>query len=175
MIMLGETSPEVSLGLWSIYHLQVSDEGDRDSMESSHGNKLSLGEDFSRRLNTLRREARHMQYLIAVTSTLGGANHLCNKPERAMEMALRQEAVGIKLGATSIVIRSRVFQAVNLAILGRRKESRLVFVDCLGKAEASRDDGVIAFTKAVYAWLLREHRYEKQRLKKSTLDTTNPD
>ena len=36
-------------------------------------------------------------------------------------MALRQEAVGIKLGATSIVIRSRVFQAVNLAILGRRK------------------------------------------------------
>ena len=48
-----------------------------------------------------------------------------------------------------------------------------MFVDCLGKAEASRDDGVIAFTKAVYAWLLREHRYEKQRLKKSTLDTTN--
>ena len=85
-------------------------------------------------------------------------------------MALRQEAVGIKLGATSIGIRSRVFQAVNLAILGRRKEpSRVRRLP--QEAEASRDDGVIAFTKAVYAWLLREHRYEKQRLKKSTLDT----
>ena len=172
-MMLGETSPEVSLGLWSIYHLQVGDESDREDAESPCDNKLSLGEDFGRRLNTLSREARHMQYLIAVTSTLGGANHLCNKPERAMEMALRQEAVGIRLGATSIVIRSRVFQAVNLAMLGRSKECRLMFRDCLRKAEASRDDSIMAFTKAVYAWLVREHRYEKQRLENSMLDITN--
>jgi hypothetical protein len=169
MIERRETSPELSLGLWSIYHLQVGDEGDGEGVESSNSTKDSLGEGFGRRLNTLSREAKHMQYLIAVTSTLGGANHLCNKPRRAMEMALRQEAVGIRLGATSIVIRSRVFQAVNLALLGRSKECRLMFRDCLRKAEASRDDGIIAFTKAVYGWLVREHRHEKQRLENSKL------
>ena len=139
-------------------------------METCSEDKQSLGEDFGRRLNTLSREARHMQYLIAVTSTLGGANHLCNKPERAMEMALRQEAVGIRLGGTSIVIRSRVFRAVNLAMLGRSEECRHMFQDCLRKAKASRDDGIIDFTKAVYGWLVREYRYKRQRLENSKFD-----
>ena len=54
------------------------------------------------------------------------------------------------------------------------KECHLMFKDCLRKAEASRDDGIIAFTKAVYGWLVREHRYEKQRLEnKSSTDQGN--
>ena len=171
MIALRETTPEHSMQGWAIYRLQDSLQTSSEGADGCSEDKETLGEDFGRRLNTLSREARHMQYLIAVTSTLGGANHLCNKPERAMEMALRQEAVGIRLGATSIVIRSRVFQAVNLAMLGRSKECHLMFKDCLRKAEASRDDGIIAFTKAVYGWLLSEHRYEKQRLEnKSSTD-----
>jgi hypothetical protein len=55
-----------------------------------------------------------IQYNLACLSTLGGAYHLCNHPETALVIAIRQEMYAKKLGSTSVALRAKVFQAVNL-------------------------------------------------------------
>ena len=120
------------------------------------GDKWNLGLSFTRRLNKLRKEAKHLQYMFAVTSTLGGANHLCNRPVQALLMAKKQEEVGLRLHASSIVIRSRVFQAVNYALMEDLKTANSLFRSAYRKAKEHNDEGIINFTKAVHGWLAKE-------------------
>ena len=129
---------------------------DDEGSTTTQQKKLSLGMAFTRRLNTLRREARHLQYLFAVTSTLGGANHLCNQPIKALMYAKNQEYVGRRLNSTTMIVRSRVFQGVNFAILGDIKLANKTFRDCYRMAQESQDQGIIDFTLAVHSWLKKE-------------------
>ena len=142
-----------------VYSLPLKREGDRDESddeEEGRNERWSLGLMFTRRLNTLRREAKHLQYMFAVTSTLGGANHLCNRPERALIMAKKQEEIGLKLNASNIIVRSRVFQAVNYAQMKDLKTANSLFRRAYRHAKQTGDETTINFTRAVHAWLVKD-------------------
>jgi hypothetical protein len=109
-----------------------------------------------RNMRMLERRASHIQYLLAVLSTLGGANHLCNKPKQALQLALRQEALGHILGSTQVVLRARVFQAVNHALLGYPKKSARCFSLIRKAAEAEGWSGCLQFCLASENWLAGE-------------------
>ena len=109
-----------------------------------------------RNMRMLERRAGHIQYLLAVLSTLGGAHHLCNKPKQALQLALRQEALGHILGSTQVVLRARVFQAVNHALLGHPKRSARCFYLIRKAAEAEGWSGCLQFALASENWLAGE-------------------
>ncbi len=111
---------------------------------------------FCYRLQHLQHNAKFAQYLLACLSTLGGSNHLCNKPRQALVLARQQEALGHRLGSTDIVIRARVFQAVNIAILGAEAVADAMLQDCMLRARTAGRDSVAHFVRAVWDWLIKE-------------------
>ena len=120
--------------------------------------QLCVSDVHSRNLRMLERRALQIQYLLACLSTLGGAHHLCNKPKEAMQLALRQEYLGFVLGSTQVIVRARVFQAVNLALLGQVELSRRCFrrILTLAKAEEQWNAGLVPFVKASARWVVME-------------------
>ena len=140
-----------------VYQRRSEEVSESDEEEEAvREKKWGLGLSFTRRLNTLRREAKHLQYMFAVTSTLGGANHLCNRPDRALIMAKKQEEIGLRLNASSIIVRSRVFQAVNYAQMNDLKTANSLFRLAYLQATQTGDEGIVNFTTAVHAWLVKE-------------------
>ena len=120
--------------------------------------QLVVSDVHSRNLRLLERKAHQIQYLLACLSTLGGAHHLCNKPQQALQLAIRQEYLGYTLGSTQVIVRARVFQAVNHALLGRVAYSRRYFQRILESAEAEErwNSGLAAFVRASMMWLEME-------------------
>jgi len=108
------------------------------------------------RLRRLQRDAKHMQYLMACLSTLGGSNHLCNKPRAALVLARQQEHLGHRMGATELVIRARVFQAVNWATLGHVQFAFAVLQQCEELALRERRPDSLHFTRNMRWWLQKE-------------------
>ena len=121
--------------------------GDGDSIY------VPMNRSFGRRLNRLCWEAIEIQYNLACLSTLGGAYHLCNHPKTALAIAIRQEMFARKLGSTSVILKAKVFQAVNLGLLGWGKECTAMFRYC--KREASKEGWteMSGFVKASRKWL----------------------
>jgi len=117
---------------------------------------------FGDRLRSLERNAMHIQYLLACLSTLGGANHLCNRPIEALALARRQELVGRRLGSTSVIIRAQVFQAINQALLGNVQVSRQMFKSCLQSARKEEWLNLEVFVLASKNWLERELLEQKK-------------
>lgn len=116
---------------------------------------------YARRLNNIIRIARFVSYQLACLSTLGGANHLCDKPIVALKIAMRQEVIGLAIGSTSIVIRARVYQAVNYGLLDKAKKSNKIFIECEEDAILQGWSSLIDFVKASKTWLRNELRYKK--------------
>lgn len=128
------------------------------NVEDEHeGNRkcplLVMHIEFSCRLKTLERKGTAIQYQLACLSTLGGAYHLSNRPETAFMIAYRQETVGRLLGSLNVVIRAKVFQAVNLSLLGQPKMSRSMFKVCKKLASENSWTGMMAFVEASELWL----------------------
>lgn len=109
---------------------------------------------FSKHLRRLERAGAHMQYQIACLSTLGGAYHLCDDPKTALLLARKQEVIGHIIKSSTIVIRSRAFQAVNFGLLGNKKASKRMMRDCKQRAEReSHWSNITAFVDAVDLWI----------------------
>mmetsp|Transcript_107491 Transcript_107491/g.210694 ORF Transcript_107491/g.210694 Transcript_107491/m.210694 type:complete len:205 (-) Transcript_107491:178-792(-) len=125
--------------------------------QSNSGNSLLplfvMNLEFSKRLKRLEYKGMVIQYQLACLSTLGGAYHLTNRPETAFMIAHRQEMVGRLLGSISVVIRAKVFQAVNLYLLGHKKASKRVFEVCRRLASDNLWSGMTAFVEASELWL----------------------
>jgi hypothetical protein len=140
--------------------LEDEDEAEDDTMviDNYDDSKIYfiIDRSFCGRILRLRREAMEMQYQLACLSTLGGAYHLCNKPETALALAIRQETLGRRLGSSSIVLRSKVFQAVNLSLLGHSKESRLLFKKCHSVVKREGWADLERFVLASKHWLKME-------------------
>ena len=68
-------------------------------------------------------------------------------------LAIQLEMVGKRLGSTSIVLRAKVFQAINLALLGRIAESKFIFKYCNLMVENNDWAGMTSFIKASQQWL----------------------
>lgn len=114
---------------------------------------VPMNRSFGRRLNRLCWEAVEIQYNLACLSTLGGAYHLCNHPETALVIAFRQEMFARKLGSTSVILRAKVFQAVNFGLLGRRKECAATFRYCTKEASKEGWTEMSGFVEASRKWL----------------------
>ena len=114
---------------------------------------IPMNKSFGRRLNRLIWDAIDIQYNLACLSTLGGAYHLCNHPETALIIALRQEKFAIKLGSTTVMLRSKVFQAVNLGLIGRKKECAAMFRYCKNEASKEGWTEMSGFVEASRKWL----------------------
>ena len=125
-------------------------------MRLYYTDKCPMNTSFSGRLQRLLRSAKHAQYLLACLSTLGGANHLCNKPRQALALAKQQESVGHKLGSTDIVLRARAFQAVNYALLGAEPLAHALFADTVQRAKDTQRDSTHAFVQGLWDWLQRD-------------------
>mmetsp|Transcript_35548 Transcript_35548/g.36228 ORF Transcript_35548/g.36228 Transcript_35548/m.36228 type:complete len:166 (-) Transcript_35548:229-726(-) len=70
------------------------------------------------------------QYQLACLSTLGGAYHLTDKPMQAFLLAKKQELVASLIGARNVIVRAKIFQAVNLALLGKTNQSKKLLKEC---------------------------------------------
>jgi len=125
-------------------------------MRLYYTDKCPMNTSFSGRLQRLLRSAKHAQYLLACLSTLGGANHLCNKPRQALALAKQQESVGHKLGSTDIVLRARAFQAVNYALLGAEPLAHALFADTVQRAIDTHRESTLAFVQGLWDWLQRD-------------------
>ena len=55
-----------------------------------------------------------------------------------------------------MVIRARVFQAVNYALLGHRNLAHAMFPQCESLAIDKGRDGSLLFVRAVHGWLIKE-------------------
>jgi hypothetical protein len=131
---------------------------DEEHHESDSGNhQLIEHMDFSWKLKLLERKGLAIQYQLACLSTLGGAYHLTNRPETAFMIAYRQELVGRLLGSMNVIIRAKVFQAVNLSLLGYQRKSKQVFATCKRLALDNSWAGMTPFVTASERWL-RTHR-----------------
>jgi len=104
---------------------------------------------------------------------MGGANHLCNRPLVALEIARRQEFIGKRIGSTSIQIRAKVFQAVNYGLLGNKVIAKRMFNSIIKEANDEGWPSLISFITASMMWLKMEWKAEKQRQQQQTLTICN--
>jgi hypothetical protein len=116
----------------------------------------SVNMTFAGRLYRLQLEAIKNQYLFACFSTLGGAYHLCNHPKQALILAKKQETIGHRMGSTSLVIKSKVHQAVNFGLMGNDKKANRMFQHCKHLASSSGFDELMSFILASELWLRNE-------------------
>ena len=121
--------------------------------ESESLRSFVMNLEFSKRLRRLEYKGLAIQYQLACLSTLGGAYHLTNKPETAFMIAYRQEMVGRLMGSVSVAIRAKVFQAVNLSLLGQDRLSKCMFAACKRMAAENSWAGMAAFVEASETWL----------------------
>lgn len=153
----GETSSAANEGSSTIALAQA----DPPTIVLSHSDKSFCGHVFR-----MIRRAALAQYTLACLSTLGGANHLCDRPLQALVMARRQELVGQVLQNFSIVVKAQVYQAVNFALLGKRKRSEgmlhrieKAIIDGMGGASTSTTESLLQFLNASRIWLANEDKY----------------
>ena len=123
---------------------------------------------FGRKLMRLQRDAMILQYNIAVLSTLGGAHHLCNKPEGALVLACQQELVARQLGSSTLLLRSKVFQAVNLGLLEKKRQANLMFRHCEMMVQKEGWTNMSNFVDASKNWLKVELRLIKQQKRRQS-------
>lgn len=112
---------------------------------------------FNYLLIRLEKEFSIVQYQLACLSTLGGAYHLLNRPMKALQMAYHQEYLGRKLRSTEIIVRSKVFQAINFMLLGKKKFCQRMFKQC--KELARQQETLLKFVGASEGWLSRNYGY----------------
>lgn len=119
-------------------------------------NRMPMNLSWCLRLGRLERDAKHVQYLMACLSTLGGANYLCNKPHAALRLARQQELLGLRLGSEELVIRARVFQAVNHATLGDEALAFYLLDQCETMATQQEREQSLHFVVNMRRWLEKE-------------------
>eukprot|EP01033_Poteriospumella_lacustris_P013274 gene13276-9511_t len=163
----GESDQMVPFSSWTkIYHVKNileelnDEESNKDATEASSAVEVvraPLDLRFDWRIRKLLAEQQFIQYQLAYLSTLGGAYHLCNKPHVALVIAARQELVGRKMNSFTIIVRARVFQAVNMRLLGKRKRSKALMKSAYSLLDRSGLDNLRSFVTASHQWLDRNY------------------
>lgn len=163
----GEANEIAPVSSWTkIYHIEkILEELDvaESSKDVTEGSSVveevraPLDLRFDWRIRKLLAEQQFIQYQLAYLSTLGGAYHLCNKPHVALVIAARQELVGRKMNSYTIIIRARVFQAVNMRLLGKRKRSKDLMRSAYCLLDRSGLDNLRSFVTASHQWLDRNY------------------
>ena len=114
---------------------------------------LPMNKPFALRLLRLKFNAAQYQYSLACLNTLGGAYHLCNKPDTALMIARRQESLARNLGSSTLLLRAKGFQATSVALLGKPKEAIIYLNKLLNKANKRGLTEIANFIEATIIWL----------------------
>lgn len=120
--------------------------------EVDSGEIIPMNKSFGRRLALLQHQAIYAQYQLAYFNTLGGAYHLCDHPREAFLIAKQQEFLGRRLGSTTLVIRAKGYQAVNLGLLGSKRKAALLFKDLETRAKNEGSEQLVSFICALRMW-----------------------
>jgi hypothetical protein len=96
---------------------------------------------------------------------LGGAFHLSNNPRQALFIAIRQEHIAKCIGSTAALVRSKLYQYINLSSLKQFKKSKIIFNDARKIANSSKNVKLIELCDCTEQWLngLIEHRGEEKK------------
>lgn len=124
---------------------------------------LSVNQHWTNCVYRIQKQASEFQYSFAYLSTLGGAHFLVSQDrhgeasiqstQRALIIAIKQEMLGKSLGSTSLIIRARVYQAVNWALLGSRKRSKRIFKECKKHAKQETWTNTLNFCESSEDWV----------------------
>eukprot|EP01038_Epipyxis_sp_PR26KG_P009758 gene9758-13127_t len=144
---------------------------DSENVDNFSSYRLNLK--FNYRLNYLEYVTSYYQYQLACLSTLGGAYHLTNKPKVALLLAKKQEITGWKLGACSIVIRSKVFQAINFGLLNKINRKNESFQQAKYLATKSNNEELLQFINTSENWLKEELKLKDKNKSKYNNDNNN--
>lgn len=104
----------------------------------------------------LQKKSIIVQHLLACFSTLGGAYHLCDHPYQAMVIARQTFFIGKYANDDSVMIRSRVFVAINAFLLGKKKQSKRIMNDCITTSRSRGWEHILSFCEASQGWLDRK-------------------
>jgi hypothetical protein len=107
---------------------------------------------WMKKLLRLQKTALMAQYQLAFLSTLGGAYHVCSQPKVAYQLACQQELVGRQIGSTSIVIRAKLFQYANLALLHSNRKAQQALKDARLLAYLF-DKDMLPFCETIEKWV----------------------
>jgi len=132
-------------------HLLITSQDASCYLEPKH----NVGFAWSERILKVLKLYIHTQYELACLSTLGGAYHLCNRPQQALALAIRQERVGKTRGIPSITIRAKIFQAINHGLLGRKSKALRLFDDARRDANSISDVNLMHFCEASLLWYMK--------------------
>ena len=130
-------------------------------LSSSHRSNdvfLPMNKPFALRLLRLKFNAAQYQYSLACLNTLGGAYHLCNKPDTALMIARRQESLARHLGSSTLLLRAKGFQATSVALLGKPKEAIIYLNILLNKANKQGLTEIANFIEATIIWLKHHNK-----------------
>jgi hypothetical protein len=117
--------------------LDTINEEESNALESGIW-KIRFNFRFGAYLKKLEVRAMYQQYLFAYITTLGGAYHLCNKPQTALMLAKKQELLGLQIGSSLIIVKAKLFQVGNLRALGEVHKSQACLHSCKAMIEELR-------------------------------------
>lgn len=105
----------------------------------------------------------HMQ--LACLSTMGGAYSICKYPKEALQIAQKQEQVGIRSGSKQIQCHAKLYQFINLVFLGKRKAGLKMLEDAQKQADELESDSLRKHCDITENWLNNQLEYSKSRHK----------
>jgi hypothetical protein len=147
----------------------MEEENDQDCVPSHEIKRLEFAPDYQwmKKLLSLQKEAHTIQYQLAYFSTIGGAYSVCNHPKQALSIARYQEYLGRRLCSPNVIIRAKLFQYLNLSLMGSKRRSKLAFEEAQALAQQALSREMIEFCETIQKWMT-------SRSSASSLDTQNP-
>lgn len=108
---------------------------------------------FSCRLNTMNKFTKEVSYQLACLSTLGGAYHLINDPNKAFMIAVKTEWIGRLIGSSELLVKANVYKAVNLGLKGGKRECKKLLKQCRRYASPYINSNMVEFIDRSESWL----------------------
>jgi hypothetical protein len=137
-----------------------------DRITSSSGvlKRPQFGPDYEwmKRLLSLQKEALTIQYQLAYYSTMGGAYSVCNHPKQALTIARHQEYLGRRVSASNVIIRAKLFQYLNLSLLGSKKRAKVALAEARALAQQCHSLEMIEFCETIQKWITNRSSDETQ-------------
>jgi hypothetical protein len=108
---------------------------------------------WMKKLFSLQKSSLIIQYQLAYYSTLGGAYSVCNHPKQALYIARNQELLGKQIHSDNIIIRAKLYQSMNLSLLGSKKRSKLALDEATKLAQKLNSTEMIEFCQTISKWM----------------------
>lgn len=97
---------------------------------------------------------------LACLSTMGGAYSICQYPKEALQIAKRQELIGIRMGSKQVQCHAKLYQYINLIFMGRKKAGLRMLKAAKEQAEELESDSVRKHCDVTENWLKNEIQYK---------------